>query len=113
MRIRMKKEPIRRGSRNSKQVFLRIKNPLYPFLVAQELQSEWKKFFKISYTDNTLNIRGFQKRVTDEKLEELLASLKKQLEENNNILTRLNLNLNKFAIFQESFSQLFGLGPDY
>lgn len=103
MRIRKKKESKRRASKSSKQVFLRIKNNSYQFfLVAQELQHEFKKFFKISYVDETLNIRGFQRQVTDEKLEELLSTLSKRLEENKITLKGLSLNLRKFRLLTDA-----------
>jgi len=82
---------------------LRIKNNSYQFfLVAQELQHEFKKFFKISYVDEILNIRGFQRQVTDEKLEELLSTLSKRLEENKITLKGLSLNLRKFRLLTDA-----------
>jgi uncharacterized Zn finger protein (UPF0148 family) len=77
--------------------------------IAQELQHEFSKFLKINYIEKTLNIRGFQKRITDEKLQELLSTLKKRLEENNltHTLTRLNLKLNKLMTFQTLFLTIF------
>lgn len=97
MRIKKKGERKRKKAlRNFNTVSWEYRHNSLFFLVAQELQHEYTKFLKINYTDDILNIRCFQKRITDEKLQEFLSSLKKQLEENNITVTRLNLNVSKF-----------------